>query len=386
VVALTFVAITAGLLVRLQFLISPLLIALILAYLFLPVANLIQRTGLSWRVSVTILYLVLLVLMLGLLALGGVGLVQQVQSIVKFTQETLGVLPDLIAEASGQVYTFGPFTFDFSHLDLNQLSREVLNLVEPALNRMGTLLSTVAGSAASFVGLMFFVLLVSYFALAESGGFRGRILTVEIPGYREDVSRLGRELGRVWNAFLRGQIIIFFMAVVVYTVLLSALGVRYAIGLAFLAGLARFVPYVGPAVNWLVLVLVAYFQAYKLFGLSPLAYTMLVVVLALIVDQIFDNLISPRILSQALKVHPAGVLVAAIVAANLMGVLGVVLAAPLLATATLLWRYTLRKLLDQDPWHDRPEPTQPLPPPGSRFLVPVRRLWRSVTRQRSKTN
>jgi predicted PurR-regulated permease PerM len=246
---------------------------------------------------------------------------------------------------------------------------------------MGTLLSTVAGSAASFVGGLFFVLIVSYFALSESGGFRGRIVTVHIPGYGEDVARLGRELGRVWNAFLRGQIIIFFMTVAVYTVLLSVLGVRYAIGLAFVAGLARFVPYVGPAVNWLVLVLVAYFQTFKLFDLTPLGYTLLVVILALIVDQIFDNLISPRILSQALKVHPAGVLVAAIVAANMMGVIGVVIAAPLLATATLFWRYTLSKLLDLDPWLDMPEPTQPLPPPGSRLFVHLRRLWRNVSRR-----
>jgi predicted PurR-regulated permease PerM len=279
------------------------------------------------------------------------------------------------------VYQFGPFTFDFSHLDLNELSQEALNMIQPVLSRMGTLLSSAAGSAASFLGWMLFVLLVSYFTLAESGGFRGRILTVEVPGYREDVSRLSRELGRIWNAFLRGQIIIFFLAVIVYTILLSGLGVRYAIGLAFVAGLARFVPYVGPAINWLVLVLVAYFQEFKLFDLSPLGYTLLVLILALLVDQIFDNLISPRILSHALRVHPAGVLVAAIVAANLMGVIGVVVAAPMLATATLFWRYTLRKMIDQDPWPDI-EPTQTAPPPGSRLLVPLRRAWRKLREPR----
>jgi predicted PurR-regulated permease PerM len=348
VVALTFVAILAGLLIRLQFLISPLLIALILAYLLYPVASLLQKTSLSWRVSVTIVYIVILILLLGLLALGGVGLIQQVQSIIRFTQDSLTALPDMLAEASGKIYQFGPFTFDFRHLDLNELSRQVLNMIQPLLSRMGALFSSAAGSAASFLGWTLFVLLVSYFALAESGGLRGRILTVEVPGYSEDVTRLSRELGRIWNAFLRGQIIIFILAVIVYTFLLSLLGVRYAIGLAFVAGLARFVPYVGPAINWLVLVLVAYFQEFKLFDLSPPGYTILVVILVLIVDQIFDNIISPRILSQALKVHPAGVLVAAIVAANLMGVLGVVVAAPMLATALLFWRYTLNKLLDND--------------------------------------
>jgi predicted PurR-regulated permease PerM len=150
-----------------------------------------------------------------------------------------------------------------------------------------------------------------------------------------------------------------------------------------LAGLARFVPYVGPVVNWLVLVLVAYFQEFKLFDLSPLNYTALVLVVALVIDQIFDNLVSPRILSHALKVHPAGVLVAAIISANLLGLLGVVIAAPMLATFTLLWRYAIGKLLDQDPWQGI-EPTQPPPAPGSRLLVPLRRFWRALRKPREK--
>ncbi|HNM37613.1 MAG TPA: AI-2E family transporter, partial [Anaerolineales bacterium] len=190
-----------------------------------------------------------------------------------------------------------------------------------------------------------------------------------------DFSRLSRELGRIWNAFLRGQIIIFFLAVIVYSIVLTTLGVSYAIGLAFLAGLARFVPYVGPAINWTLLVIVAYFQQYSLFHLPDLTYTVIVLVIALVIDQVFDNIINPRIMSSALKVHPAAVLVAAIIAANLFGILGVVVAAPILATAALLWNYIMRKLLDLDPFPEK-EVTQPPPPPGSRLMVTIRRFFR----------
>jgi predicted PurR-regulated permease PerM len=246
-------------------------------------------------------------------------------------------------------------------------------MVQPFLSQTGTLLSTVAGGTVAFLGWAAFVMLVSYFVLVESGGLRDRILTVDIPGYSQDIARLGRELGRTWNAFLRGQIIIFLLAVAAFTVLLSLLGMRYAIGLALLSGLARFVPYVGPAINWIVIVLVAYFQDFKLFGLEPFYYALLVLGFALILDQIFDNLVSPRLLSQALKVHPAGVLIAAIVAANLLGILGVVIAAPMLATFTLLWNYTTRKLLDTDPWPE-PEESSPDHPPGARWMSTIRRL------------
>jgi predicted PurR-regulated permease PerM len=376
VVALTFVAIIAALLIKFQFILGPLVLGLLLAYLIQPIATLLQQTRLSWSLSVSIIYLLLLILLLGLLTAGGVGLVQQVQGMVTIAQDGLTRLPDLIAEVSGKIYYFGPFQIDFSSLDLNQASSQVLGMIQPVLSRTGTLIGTLAGSAANFLGWTFFVLLVSYFTLLESGGLRDRILHLQIPVYGEDFARLSRDLGRIWNAFLRGQIIIFLLTVIVYTVVLSVLGVHYVIGLALLAGLARFVPYVGPAVNWLILSLVAYFQSYKLFGMEPLYYTLLVLGLALLIDQIFDNLISPRILSNALKVHPAAVLVAAIIAANLFGVLGVVVAAPILATVTLFWNYILRKMLDLDPWPEE-EPRQLPPPPGMRLLAQVRHFWRT---------
>ncbi len=379
VVALTIGVIVGALLVKFQFIISPLLIALVFAYLFHPIADFLQRRlHFSWNAAVGIIYIFIIILLLGLLTLGGVGLVQQVQSLVVILQDAIKTLPELIASISGKVYQFGPFKLDFSALDLRDLSSQVLGMVQPLLSRTGTLLGTVAGSAANFLGWTLFVILVSYFVLAESGGLRDRIITVDVPGYAEDLARLSRELGRVWNAFLRGQIIIFFLTVIVYSIVLSVLGVHYALSLAFLAGLARFVPYVGPAINWVVLVLVSYFQVYKLLGLSPFYYTLLVLIIALVIDQIFDNIVSPRILSDALKVHPAAVLVAAIVAANLFGILGVVVAAPILATATLLWKYTMRKMLDVDPWPDEELHHSP-PPFGSRLIVQVRRFLRNLS-------
>jgi len=384
VVALTIVVVAGALLVKFQFIITPLLIALVLAYLFHPIAVFFQsKLHFSWGASVGVIYLLVIILLLGLLTLGGVGLLQQVQSLVTIVQEAIKTLPELIASISGKVYQFGPFKVDLSALDLNALSSQILGLLQPLLSRTGALVSTVAGSAASFLGWTLFVILVSYFVLAESGGLRGRMIALDIPGYTLDIERLSRELSRVWNAFLRGQIIIFFMAVILYSVLLSVLGVHYAISLAFLAGLARFVPYVGPAINWTTLVLVTYFQTYKLFGLSPFYYTLSVLIIALLIDQVFDNLISPRILSAALKVHPAAVLVAAIISANLFGILGVVVAAPLLATATLFWKYTMRKMLDLNPWPAE-ESHEPPPPPGARFLVPIRRFFRNLRLNRNK--
>jgi predicted PurR-regulated permease PerM len=231
-----------------------------------------------------------------------------------------------------------------------------------------------AAGAAQFLGWALFILLISYFVLAESGDVRGALVPVSVPGYADDIRRLGRELSRLWNAFLRGQIIVFVLATLAYIVVLSFLGVRYALGIAFLAGLARFVPYVGNFVSWTTLALVAYFQPSNVFGMAPMSFAILCVVLAMLIDQIFDNLVTPRIIAQALRVHPAAVLIAAIVFANLIGLLGVVVAAPILATVALFWRYIVRKLLDLDPWPEG-EFFTPQPRPAH-LLVRLRRSWR----------
>jgi predicted PurR-regulated permease PerM len=317
-----------------------------------------------------------------LLTWGGVGLVGQVTNLIFAVQNYANQVPIFIDSLSHQIYSVGPFNFNFSTIDWQAIGQMILSYIEPALGQLGGLVGTLASSAASTLAWMAFIVVVSYFFLMESGGFRTQIIHVEIPGYTEDIRRLRQKLGYIWNAFLRGQIIVFFSKVIAYTICMSILGVHFAIGVALIAGFASFLPYVGPAINWIVLGLVTYFQGSTPFGLSPLGYTVVVIITALVIDQVFDNLVTPRMMANALKVHPAFVLIAAIIAANLIGILGVIIAAPLLATLQLVGRYTLRKLLDKDPW----PPEEDIIPPR-RTLKWIRRIhtwWQKRIRKESK--
>jgi predicted PurR-regulated permease PerM len=361
-VGLVIVGIVAFLLIRFTSLITPLLLVFILAYLLHPVADMISRgLAISWRASVNLLYLIIIVILIGLLTLGGVGLVAQLQSLIHQVQTIVADLPTYVESLSKQVFQIGPFRLDMRTLDLNAVSQQLLSFIQPLLGRTGILVGTLAGGAVEVFGWTFFVLIVSYFIMIESSGLRSELFKVEVPLYTEDFRRLSTELGRIWNAFLRGQIFIVGFSAVVYILLLSLLGVRYAIGIALMAGLAKFLPYIGPGITWLVMALVTYFQPYKPFNLQPLTYMAIVVITLAVVDWIIDNLIAPRIMARSLKVHPAAVLVTALIAANLIGILGVVIAAPLLATMMLLGRYTMRKMFDLYPWPAGESiPTQPL--------------------------
>ena len=157
---------------------------------------------------------------------------------------------------------------------------------------------------------------------------------------------------------------------------MTILGVHYSIAVALVAGFASFLPYIGPAINWIVLGLVTFFQGPNPFGFAPLVFTIVAIGVALLIDQSFDNLVAPRIMAQTLKVHPAFVLIAAIIAADLLGIFGIIIAAPLLATLQLFGRYTGRKLLDRDPWP--PDEDIPRTFQVPKWLRRIRSWWRRL--------
>ncbi|MDD5368351.1 MAG: AI-2E family transporter [Anaerolineaceae bacterium] len=355
VVGLSIVAAIAYLIGRFRLFMGPLILAFIITYLCYPVARFLQlRARLSWRLAVTLFYLLLIVIILGLLTLGGLSLVQQGQNLFNFVQNAILIsLPNYINELATQKIVIGSFVVDFSKgSTLQDINNQILATIQPLLGQVGTLLTKVATSAATFIGWVSFILLISYFITAESGGTRKASILKEIPGLDLDVERLLSHLRNIWNTFLRGQLTIFLLAVAVYSIVLSILGLRFSLGIALLAGFARFLPYIGPFIAYLTMGLVAYFQGHTLFGLTPLVYVIVMIGISMLIDSSFDNIISPKIMSSNLKVHPAAVLVTALISANVIGFIGVVVAAPVLATIQLFGRYTIRKMFDLDPWTD----------------------------------
>jgi predicted PurR-regulated permease PerM len=383
VVGLTLVAILVALLVYVRAIIGPLLLAFILAYVLHPVATrLIYNTHLSWRLAANLIYVLVFFLVGSLLAWSGITIVQQFQLLIRVVQNFIEVsLPSLAADLSTNVYFIGPFQLDLTQFDLLALSEQVLGILQPALVQAGAILSSFAASAASTLGWLLFILVVSYFILAEAGNVPYNLQSVDIPGYDEDIRRLGAELHKIWSAFLRGQLIIFILTVILTLTLLSILNLRLALVLAIIAGIGKFIPYLGPLIVLVVAGVVSFFQPANIFGLLPWQYMLLVLVALVVLDQIFDNLATPRILGRTLDLHPAALLIAALIAFNLIGIVGLVLAAPVLATLKLLGRYTMRKMVDLDPWVELGEPSPPFEFPWRRLRDYSVERWRELWRK-----
>ena len=349
VIGLTLVAILAGIFIYYRSIVSLLVLATIITYLFQPlVAFLTEKTRLSWRASTTLVFLLFVILLIGLLTGAGLAIAQQATGLVRVVQEFTNDLPALANELTAFLEQYGIKDI----INLSDLANRLLETIQPLLGQAGSIVGSLATGAAASIGRIFFIVFVAYFILSESQRV-GKISFDQFPEYDYDIRRMTRQLSGIWESFFRGQFIIFVMVFVVYLIILSALGVRYSIALAALTGLAVFVPYVGSWTSSIVLVLVTFLQPGNYFGLLAWQYSIMVLAISLTMNFIFDNYITPRFLGRTLDIHPAAVLVAALVMASLLGLIGIFLAAPVVATLKLVSLYVLHKMFDLDPW---PEP------------------------------
>ena len=380
VVGLTLVAIFGGVLLYYRDVITSLILAFVLTYVTHPIIKFVTRnTRLSWQVSTSIIFILMLLLLLGGLTLMGFAVAQQLQSLIKLLQGFIADLPDVANTVSDQLEQYG-YLGEF--INLNDLANRAIETLQPILGQAGTLVRSVATGAAVSIGKLFFVFVVSYFLLADADKIPEKFTISEMPDYAYDFQRLGRELHKIWNAFLRGQLTISGLTILIHLIILPLLGLRYSIALALMTGLARFVPYVGGFVLTILMSVAAFFQTQNYFGLSPWAYTILVLGVLFVIDRIMDNLVTPRFFGKTLKVHPATVLIAALITANLFGLVGLFLAAPLVATFKLLGRYVIRKMLDLDPWPEeetkKDSMENPLEKWGRRLWEELQRLWERI--------
>lgn len=376
VVGLTLGAISIWLLVQFQNFLGPLISALILSYFLHPVASFLRkRIKLPWQLAVTIIYLLLVLILLGLLTWGGFTLVEQIQNLIRFIENNIDRLPKLVEDFTTQTFQIGPFTFSPSGFSWEQITNQIVGAIQPIVGQLGSLVGSVAAGAASILTWLALIILISYFLLAESEGIPGKLLNIKIQGYEKDLDRMGQELNRIWSSFIRGEIVVVIISLLIYSATLGILGIQFFFGLAVIAAFGQLIPYVGAWATWISFGLVALLQSNIPFDLPAGIYMLIVLGVAMIINTIIDNILRTKVLAENLQVHPAIVLVGALIGVQLFGFIGIIIAAPIMASFQLFLHYIIKKLNDQNPWKDmdliKPEK------PASRVRI-IQMKWRQV--------
>ncbi len=345
--------------VRFSNLVRLVVIASIIAYLLNPLIQLVaDRTPLNRNHSILLSYVILVGLMIwGVVSIGVAGYDQVIALIDAFPalfERTI----ELLQALSQRSFTIFGTTIDLSQINWLQIGDGFL---ESAQDFLGTLLrggsSVVGGVTGAAIGGVtlvanFLLILVMSIYISQDVPRVGKMVAdwAEMPGYQADAERMWREFGRIWRAYLRGQFILAVVMWLVVWITLAIAGVNNAFALGLLSGALEFLPIIGPVVASGVAVIVALFQPENWMGLPFWQYALVILVIMVILQQIENNILVPRIVGQSLDLHPLVTMLAVFVGSSLAGILGAILAAPLAATFKLVGGYVWRKLFDQPPF------------------------------------
>jgi predicted PurR-regulated permease PerM len=380
-VAVVVIVLFGALLARFHSFIPLIVLSGIVAFLVVPVVRTLHlRFKVPWGLAANVCFLLLVLLLATASTVAGFAVVQQLQALFLTVQKFLANLPNVLETLSQQTYVLGPWELDFSQFDLVPFAEQLLAAVQPVFSQLSAILASLATGAVEWIVRSVFVLAVSYFLTVDYNRIRAAVVNTSIPGFTEDFRRLRVALLGIWNAFLRGQFLIVLSTGFLTWIVFTVLGVRFSIGLGVLGGLAKFVPIVGPTTAGAIGALVALFQPSNWFGLTPLGHALLVVASITLLDQSIDYLLVPRIMGTSLNIHPVIILIGLLIGASLAGIVGLLLAAPFMATFLLLGRYIYRKIVDLDPWDPPINDLGKGPPRESRVLGFFRRTRDRIQR------
>jgi predicted PurR-regulated permease PerM len=175
--------------------------------------------------------------------------------------------------------------------------------------------------------------ILAYYFLTDYGRFFNYVRRVIRPEGRARFDQLIREIDASLRGYLAGQATLSLVMGVAAFLILSLNGVRPALVVGIAAAFLELIPVVGPLLWALVALVLTYVQ-------QP-SHIVVVAVLLLITHQADMHILAPRILGGHLRLHPAVVIFALLAGNTLMGILGVLLAAPLAATINTILTYLI---------------------------------------------
>ncbi len=298
---------------------TPVIAAIIIAYLLQGVMNRLERHGMSHRLAFwfTILtslvgFMALVLIMAPIMIREGVSLVQQIPSMMTQARRALSQLPERYPEL----------------VSSDQVNQVVTSISAEALELGQTILTYSFSSAITLFAIIVYIVLVPFmvfFMVRDKETILGWILAF-LPEERPLTNHVWNEIDRYIDAYIQGKVWEILIVGSVAYVTFEFLGLDYALLLATITGLSVLIPYIGAFGVSIPVAMVAFYQ----FGLTPeFGY----VIGAYIVIQILDgNVLVPLLFSEAVSLHPVAIIIAILFFGGLWGFWGIFFAIPLATT------------------------------------------------------
>ncbi|MEN9062645.1 AI-2E family transporter [Ponticoccus litoralis] len=297
-----------------------------IAYCLDPVADWLERLGLS-RAAATAVITVVTILIFVIMVLAIIPtLVNQTVSLFNTAPQVFRDLQAFLSEKFPSVLTEG------------SVVRETITSVGTAIrDKGGELMNTALASVASLlsiVTLFVIVPVVAVYLLLDWDRMVAKIDAMIPLDHRATVRHLAREIDRVLAGFIRGMGSVCMILGVYYAGALWLVGLQFGLVVGVVAGMLTFIPYVGAIVGGVLAIGLALFQFWG-------DWVWIIVVWAIFQSGQFieGNVLTPRLVGNSVGLHPVWLLLALSVFGSLFGFVGLLVAVPVAAALGVVARF-----------------------------------------------
>lgn len=297
---------------------APIIVSLILFYLFNPIVNMMERYRIPRVAGISIIYLAVVgvITLIVNLLIPIIG--SQVDSLVKNSPQYLEKLINSIDKIANNTF----FSSYYSQINdwLNSLPKKIPSMLSEFTDSFGSKIATFAETIANIGVVIVTTPFVLFFMLKDGHHFKEFSTNIMPPKFRKDFHDLLEKMSVQVGSYIQGQIIVSFCIGILLFIGYSVIGLKYSLVLASIAAVTSVVPYLGPTIAISPAIVIAAIT-------SPWMLLKLAVVWTL-VQFVEGHFISPNIMGKTLKIHPLTIIFILLCAGKLLGIVGVILGIP----------------------------------------------------------
>ncbi len=318
-----------------------LFISLFFAMTLSPGVNTLEKRFKMPRGVATIILMVF-VLSAFLLILGGVIPIFAVEFakiwaaltefVTKLSQEDFSSLPiwmrEIIEEAVPVIQDY------FRRISPEELQSTIANFAKDNLGEYLSQVGNIVGGGISLLFTLFggvfqaiLVLVLTFFLVLEKGQMSKFFVGLFPKKYHTYLIHKGNEVETKITEWVHGQVMLFLIVGGIAYVGLTILGIEYALTLALIAGLAEFIPYVGPAIAFASAAPVAFNVSFSIGVATMIFYAFL--------QALEGNIIIPLVMKKAVGIPPVVTIIAMLIGWEFLGIIGMILAIPIASVLSL---------------------------------------------------
>lgn len=330
-------------------LIKPLLIAIVIAYLLYPLTKIIEnflRTNTLYKIKNQSVRRIIAIVSSYLLIIGIIlALLWGIYFMIGGQLSKNTTITNIISDISSYLNT-NSFSTSSIQNTLKSLNIPFIDNLQPYIIQivatlqkyiminLGAMTSNIM-SIGSSIASFFVAIIISIYILKDSEYFISLWKKLYYLIFRE--SRTGNKIEEafrlihdVFSKFIRGQLLEAFFVGALSAIALSLVGIDYAIVIGLIAGICNMIPYVGPLVGTLLAAVMGLLSG------RPIKVIYAVIAM-LVVQQVDNNLLAPKIVGNSVGLHAVFTMMAIIIGGNVGGLIGMLLAVPVAASIRVLF-------------------------------------------------